>query len=91
MVPVFARVLAVPENASRRRPGAELLPDPVNARRRFERVLTITGAETGRGTVVSLDNAVVLANEERLRLDGHHEKKLLRVGQKLPQFPINTI
>ena len=76
VVPVFARIFAVPENAARRRAGSELLPDPMNTERRFERVLPIAVAETGGGGVVSLDNRVVLADEERLCLDGHHEKKL---------------
>src|SRR3990172_4043411 len=80
VVPVFARVLAVPENASRWRIGPVLLLDPMNAERRFERVLPIAIAEAGRRGVVSFDNGVVRADEERLLLDGHHEKELLRVS-----------
>jgi len=90
VVPVFARVFAVPENAARRRAGPILLPDAMNAERCFERVFPIAVAEAGGGDIVSLDNGVVHADEEGLLLDGHHEEKLSRVGQEVPYFFVNT-
>ena len=83
VVPVFARILAVPENTARRRACSELLLDPMDTERRLERVLPIAVAETGRGAVVSLDDRVVLADEERLCLDGYYEITFSRVGQML--------
>ncbi len=76
VVPVDARIFAISENSACRRAGSELLLDPMNTERRFERVLSIAIAETGGRYIVSLDDSVVYADEERLCLDGHHEKKL---------------
>ena len=59
MVPVFARVLAVPEDAARGRACAELLHDPVKTERRFERVLTTANAEAGGGGCEVFDDNVL--------------------------------
>ena len=80
--PVFARVLSIPEYAARGGAVAELLPDPMKTERRFEGVLPVSNAEAGCGAAVSLNNGVICADEERLSLDGHHEKKLSWAGQE---------
>jgi hypothetical protein len=53
----------------------------MNTERGFKRILTIAVSETGSGAVILLDNGVVHANKERLRLDGHHDEELVRIGK----------
>lgn len=90
VIPVFARVLSVPENTARRRTCPVLLLDPMDTEWCFERVLSVAIAEAGGRAIVSLDDAVILADEKCLRLDGDHEVKLVRVGQEFLQFFVYT-
>jgi hypothetical protein len=56
----------------------------------FERVFPITIAKTGRRSVVSLDNGLLLAEKEALCLNRLDEEKFLGVGEEFPQFFVNT-
>jgi predicted methyltransferase len=84
LIPVDARILASFEDAPGRSAGSDFLLDSMETEGCFERVLSNAIAKTGGRGVVSPDNSILLADEERLRLNRLDEEKLSRIGEESP-------